>query len=251
MKILSSSILFDSTNLSSDLAGKSVRGGMATMGSQGVCFVLQMASTMVLARLLTPADFGLIAMVTVVVNFATMFKDAGLSMATVQKDKISHEQISTLFWINVLISVVLGLCVLAGSPLVAKFYGKPELTAVTAILSLSFILSGLSIQHATLLRRHMRFGNLAIVQIVSQVITLAVTILLALNGWRYWALVGGSLATALSTVVLTFIFCPWIPGRMQKGTGVRNMLKFGGHLTGFNFINYLGFRLLVAPVSSG
>jgi len=220
------------------LAEKSVRGGMATMGSQVIRFVLQMASTMVLARLLTPADYGLIGMVTVVVNFAQMFKDAGLSMATVQKDKISHEQISTLFWINVLISVVLGVCVLVGSPLVAAFYGKPELTAVTAVLSISFIISGLSIQHAALLRRHMRFGNLAIIHIAAQVITLVVTILLALYGWRYWALIGGSLTSAFAVVTLTFYFCPWLPGRMRKGTGVRDMLKFGGHLTGFNFINY-------------
>jgi len=231
-------ILFESGQLNHDLARKSVRGGMATMGSQGTQLVLQMISTMILARILTPSDYGFIGMVFVVINFATMFKDAGLSMATVQKDKISHEQISTLFWINVLISVTLGLCVLAGSPLVARFYGKPELTAVTAVLSVSFVLSGMSIQHTALLRRHMRFGSLAIVNIASQVITLAVTILLALAGWRYWALVGGSLATALSRVILTFFFCPWLPGKMQKGTGVRGMLKFGGHLTGFNFINY-------------
>ncbi len=233
---------FDTEYLKADLKGRSVRGGMATMGSQGVRFVLQMASTMVLARLLTPADYGLIGMVTVVVNFATMFKDAGLSMATVQKDKITHEQISTLFWINVLISVVLGLCVLLGSPLIARFYGKPELTAVTAVLSLSFILSGLSIQHAALLRRHMRFGSLASVQVVSQIITVTVTILLALYGWRYWALVGGSFTTALSTAALTFYFCPWMPRPMRKGTGVRDMLKFGGHLTGFNFINYFSYN---------
>ena len=243
MKRLHPDIIFESTHLSSNLAGKSVRGGMVTMGSQGVRFVLQMVSTMVLARLLTPADYGLIGMVSVVVAFATMFKDAGLSMATVQKDNISHEQISTLFWINVLISVVLGVCVLLGSPLVAAFYGKPELTAVTAILSISFIISGLSIQHAALLRRHMRFGNLAILQIVTQTITVVVTILLALYGWRYWALVGGSLTTAFATVILTFFFCPWIPGRMQKGTGIRDMLKFGGYLTGFNFLNFFSRNL--------
>jgi O-antigen/teichoic acid export membrane protein len=231
-------MLFESDHLSKDLAGKSVRGGMTTMGSQGIRFILQIASTAILARLLTPADFGLIGMVTIVVNFATMFKDAGLSMATVQKDEISHELISTLFWINVLISVALGLCVLVCAPLVSWFYGKPELTAITAVLSLSFIISGLGIQHTALLRRHMRFGRLAIIQIVAQCIMLAVTILLALNGWSYWALVGGSLATAISTVLMTLFLCPWIPGRMQKGTGMRNMLKFGGHLTGFEFINY-------------
>lgn len=216
---------------------------MTTMTAQVIKFVLITASTVVLARLLTPEDFGLIAMVTVVVNFAQMFKDAGLSMATVQKDRISHEQISTLFWINIIISAFLGVCVLAASPLAAKFYGRPELAAVTAVLSISFIISGLMIQHQALLRRHMKFGTLAIIQITSQIITLVVTIILALFGWRYWALVGGSISTALAGTILTLFLCPWIPGRMKKGTGVRDMLKFGGYLTGFNFINYFARNL--------
>src|SRR4030042_2541433 len=138
--------LFESNHLSCDLAQKSVRGGITHMTAQGVQFVLQIAGTMVLARLLTPNDYGLIGMVTVVVNFATMFKDAGLSMATVQKENISYEQISTLFWLNVLISAFLGLCVLVGSPMVAWFYGRPELTTVTAALSVSFLISGLTSQ---------------------------------------------------------------------------------------------------------
>ena len=238
MKRLNRDVIFKSDELSRNLAQKSIRGGMTTMTAQVIQFILRTAGTVVLARLLTPNDYGLIGMVTVVVGFAQMFKDAGLSMATVQKDNISHEQISTLFWINVIISLVLGVCVLVGSPLVATFYGKPELTSVTAMLSISFIISGLSIQHAALLRRHMRFGSLAIVNITAQVITLVVTILLALYGWRYWALVGGSLTTAFFTVILTFFFCPWMPGRMQRGTGIRDMLKFGGHLTGFNFLNF-------------
>ncbi|GKT08607.1 lipopolysaccharide biosynthesis protein [Desulforhabdus sp. TSK] len=230
--------LFQSGHLTRDLSRKSVRGGMVTLGSQAVQFLLRIASTVVLARLLTPVDYGLVGMVTVVVNFAAMFKTAGLSMATVQREEITHEQISTLFWLNVLISVGLGLCILAASPLIGWFYSKPELTTVTAALSLSFILSGLTIQHQALQRRHMRFGTLASIQIVSQIITLIVTIGLALLGWRYWALVGGTLANALAGSLLTFLFCPWIPGRMHRGTGVRNMLKFGGHVTAFNFINY-------------
>jgi len=243
MKRLTPDIIFESGHRSSDLAEKSIQGGVSIMLAQGIQFVLQVVGTIVLARLLIPADYGLIGMVTVVVNFAQMFKDAGLSMATVQKEKIAHEQISTLFWINVFISFFFGMCVLFGSPLVAGFYGKSELTTVTAVLSISFIISGLSIQHAALLRRHMHFVNIAIVQIFAQFITLAVTIVLALYGWRYWALVGGSLTTAFVTVALTFFFCPWIPGRMHKGVGVRDMLKFGGHLTGFNFINYFSRNL--------
>jgi len=211
---------------------------MTSMTAQVVQFGLNLAGTMVLARLLTPHDYGLVGMVTVVVHFAQMFKDAGLSMATVQRESISHQQISTLFWLNVLISTSIGLCVLASSPVVAWFYGKSELTAITAALSLSFFITGLTIQHQALLRRHMQFGSLAVIQIASYLGNLAVTIPLAFLGWRYWALVAGSIATALCTTTLTLVFCPWSPGWMKRGTGVRGMLKFGAHLTGFTFFDY-------------
>lgn len=239
MQRLSPKEIFTEGNISANIARKSFRGGVSTIGAQVVKMVLRIGATVILARLLTPADYGLIGMVTVVVNFAGMFKDAGLSMATVQKGQISHEQISNLFWINVLISAVLGVCVLLAAPLVTWFYGKSELTKITAVLSLSFVLSGLAIQHAALLRRHMRFGELAIIQIVSQFLSVVVTIILALYGFRYWALVGGILVGSLITLLLTYYFCPWVPGRIQKKSGTRNMLRFGGHLTGANFVGYL------------
>ena len=238
MERLKSEVLFGSGYAGHDLARRSVRGGIATLTSQGVQLVLRLAGTAVLARLLTPADYGLIGMVTAVVNIAEVFKDAGLSMATVQRDRISHEQTSTLFWLNVLISAFLGLCVLAGSPLVASLYGRPELAAVTAALAASFVISGLATQHQALLRRHMRFGDLAGIQIVSYGVSLVVTIVLACLGWRYWALVGGTVAQALAVTLLTFYACPWVPGRPRRGAGVRDMLGFGGYLTGFNVVNH-------------
>lgn len=238
LKRLSPSIAFDSSKLGDNLTFQSVRGSMTTMFSQVILFAIRIVGTVILARLLSPNDYGLVGMVTVIIVFAEMFKDAGLSLATVQRKEISHEQISTLFWLNVLISILLGLSVLASAPLIARFYGKPELTSVTAALSFSFIISGLTIQHHAMQQRHLRFGTLAGIQIATQIISLAVTILLAYFGWRYWALVVGMLTSALAGTLLTFFFFPWIPCRIHKGTGVRTMLKFGGHLTGFHFINY-------------
>lgn len=242
MKRIDQNILFQSSHLGQDLAGKSVRGGVATITAQGSQFVLNLVGTMVLARILTPADFGLIGMVMVVVNFAQLFKDAGLSMATIQRDQISHEQISTLFWLNCAVSILLALCILIASPLVAWFYNRPELTAVTALLSLSFIFSGLAIQHTALLRRHMRFWSLACIRVASLVVRLVVVISLALVGWRYWALAMGSIVGALSGTLLTYYFCPWKPSGIRKGTGVRDMLWFGGHMTGFQFFKYFSLN---------
>lgn len=235
---LETETLFESEHLSKDLGRKSVRGGVITMSAQGVSFAINLGRMMILARLLAPADFGIIGMVMVVVGFANMFKDAGLSMATVQKDKINEGQISTLFWCNVVLSVFLGLCVLLSSPLVALFYEKPELTAVTAALSISFLFSGSMIQHQALMRRHMAFKQLAYIQVVTQIFSLVVAAALAGLGWRYWALVGSTIALAVANMTMVFLYCSWIPKRPAKGTGIRDMLKFGGHLTAFNFLNY-------------
>ena len=109
------------------LKTQAARGGAVTAASQGITFVLNLGSTAVLARLLAPADFGLVAMVTALTGFLGMFKDMGLSAAVVQQPDVTHRQVSTLFWINLLACGVLGVVVAAGSPLVAWFYDEPRL----------------------------------------------------------------------------------------------------------------------------
>jgi PST family polysaccharide transporter len=235
--------VFDSAHRGKDLAKKSVRGGATTLAAQGVQFGLSLVNTMILARLLTPGDFGLIGMVVAITGFAEMFKNAGLSMATINKDHISHEQISALFWLNLAISLILGLCLLVGSPLVAMFYGRPELTAVTAVLSISFIISGLVIQHQALLNRHMMFSQLAILTVLLQLISMGVSIVFACLGWRYWALVAGMFVSTLVSVFLTYFFCPWMPGWIRKNSGAGRMLTFGGQLTAGNVSNYISMNM--------
>jgi PST family polysaccharide transporter len=248
MKTLRSDVIFSLHDGQCDLAHESVRGGLVTLTSQGVQFLLRTVGMVVLARLLTPSDFGLVAMVAVVVNFVQMFRDAGLSTVTIQRDRISPAQVSTLFWLNVLTSTILGLCILASAPLVSLFYGRPELTTLGAAMSVPVILGGLTIQHQAILRRHLRFGMLACIHMGSLFSSVTVTVLLAWAGWRVWALVAGMLAEALAGVILTFTVCPWLPGGMRRGTGARASLRFGGHLMGFSLANFLsrnGDNLLV------
>ncbi len=230
--------IFQSEHIGKDLAKKSIRGGSNALGAQAVIFALNLARIVVLARLLTPEDYGLVGMVMVIVAFANKFKSAGLNLATIQKEKITHDQISGLFWINALLSLVLGLCIVGIAPLVARFYGRFELTAVTAVLAISFFAQGLTVQHAALLKKHIFFSTIALTQIVSASASLAAAIILAWLGWQYWALVAGTLVSATVTLLLTFYFCPWRPGKFKRGSGIRDMLVFGGHITGFEFVNY-------------
>ncbi len=230
--------LFDSEYLKNDLKGRSIRGGAVTMTAQAVKFFLHMGSIVVLARLLTPQDFGMVAMVTAISGFVALFKDMGLSMATIQKAEINHSQVSTLFWINTAVSFVLALVLAMCAPIISRFYGEPRLKLITLVLSVTFIFSGLTVQHQALLRRQMRFSVLAVIQIVSMGISITTGIIMAWYGAGYWALVGMSFAISLSHAVLVWISCGWRPGLPARRTGILSMVKFGGHLTGFSVVNY-------------
>jgi PST family polysaccharide transporter len=240
---LDPSEIFKAVSQGEEFKDTVVTGSIALIFSQGSTVALSLISAVVLARLLTPYDFGIVGMVMVFINFLYLFKDIGLSHATIQRDEITNPQVSTLFWINGLISFFLGLILVATAPLVAKFYKTPELTAVMIMLAVVFVLEGFTIQHHALLRRHLKFTPLSIVEVTGRVSHLIVAIIMALMGFRYWSLVGGLLARVLILLLLTYIICPWIPGRMRKGTGVRSMLKFGAHLTTGHILSYLARNL--------
>ena len=140
-----------------ELKKKSMRGGVVTMVSQMITIAVQLVSTVVLARLLSPDDYGTIAMVIVVIAFAGLFRELGLSSAAIQKKGLTREQQSNLFWINLCLGAGLTIIVAAASPLVAQFYGKPELLNVTLALSASFFIGSLGTQHAAFLVREMLF----------------------------------------------------------------------------------------------
>jgi O-antigen/teichoic acid export membrane protein len=223
-----------------DLKARSVRGGAVTLSAQGAKFALQTLSTVLLARLLAPGEFGLIAMVVVVINFVALFKDFGLSFATVQRPEVTQSQISTLFWINALIGVCLsGMAALAG-PFVARFYAEPRLAAIMLMLAPTLLLSGLVAQHQALLSRQMRFTCIAVAEVGAMIVGIAVGISLALAGARYWALAGMTLSQSTAELLLVWTLCPWRPGWPTRGAGVRSLVAFGGHVTAGALLNYIG-----------
>src|SRR5438094_1349892 len=223
-------------HLLDNLKGRTISSGLITIAAQGIKFALNLASIMVLARLLTPRDFGLYAMVTTIMGYVVTFKDAGLSTATVQREGITHAQVSNLFWINVALSGALSLLLAAGSPLVAWFYREPRLVPITLILSSTFFLSGLTIQHTALLNRQMRFTALAFIQIASMLTGVIIGIGMAWLGYRYWALVFSNVVTIAVTVPLTWCAIPWRPQLPSRGTGTKSLVRFGTSMAGGGYI---------------
>ena len=234
---------FTTDHLKADIAGRTARGGLATIVSQGVKFIISTAATVVLARLLTPQDYGLIGMMAVIVNFVAMFKDLGLATATIQKEQIDDKQISTLFWFNLVLSFGVFLFTAAIAPAVSWFYGEARLTSITIVYGIGFVFGGLAVQHEALLRRQMRFLPLAIVEVTSLAVGIVVAVALALRGARYWALIFSQLSQALSYTIGVWIGCRWRPGLPVRYSGVRSMLVFGRNLTGFSVINYFSRNL--------
>ncbi|MEM9063987.1 MAG: lipopolysaccharide biosynthesis protein [Planctomycetota bacterium] len=230
---------FDTAHLEGDLRGRSARGGAMMFVGQITKFSVRMGSTMILARLLAPSDFGLVAAVTSVTGFVAIFKDAGLSHATVQKETVNHAQVSTLFWINVGLSLALTLVVAALSPVLATFYSDPRLVWITLAVAGTFSFAGVTVQHHALLRRQMRFRALAIIEAISFTGGALIGIAMAYAGLGYWSLLGISGGTALINAIAVWIACDWRPGPPKRGCGVGSMVKFGGHLSLATVMDYM------------
>lgn len=221
-----------------DLKRKSLRGGSVTVISQGISFVINLGSTILLARLLSPLEFGAVAMVTALTGFAGLFRDLGLSAAAVQKKDLSNAQQSNLFWLNVAMGLILTLVVAAASPLVGMFYGRPELTLLCLVTSLNFLIGSLTAQHSASMIRNMQFGRNATAMIGGNAVGLIVTILMALKGMSYWSLVWGGMVGGFCTSLMMVCLSPLHIVRPQRGTHIKNMLRFGANVTAFDFVNY-------------
>lgn len=221
------------------LGRDSLHSGVAFIAARGLNVFVQIGSTILLARLLSPQDYGLVAMVFALVGFAPMLIDLGTTDATVQRKSITHFDVSALFWLKVAIAGTLTLLLAGGSGFIASFYDEPELTGIALASCLTFIMSALSAQHFALMRRAMQFRRMAAIEILSNVISSVIAIAMALTGWGYWALVAKPILTTSVSAVGAWVSCPWLPGRPQITRPAVEMLRFGMGVTGFTMTDYL------------
>ncbi len=201
--------------------------------------IFQLASTIVLARLLSPHDFGIVAMVLALVGFAPLLIDLGTSEASVQKTHISRTEISTLFWLNISIGGALSILLAGGGSLIALIFGEPALTNIALVLSLTFITAAMSAQHYALMRRTMQFRRIAIIDISANVVGSIVSISMAMTDWGYWSLVAKPIVVSGLSAIGIWLSCPWVPGRPQVTPAVKKMVGLGLGVTGFTVTDTL------------
>jgi O-antigen/teichoic acid export membrane protein len=203
--------------------------------------LLTIASLSVLARILAPEDYGLMAIVTVILGFAGLFADIGINAAFVQRKDVTDEQRASLFWLNVFVSIVLALIVVGLSPIIAELYGEPRLAILISVSASVFILRALGQQVRMAAEKELKFRAVVTLELAAAFIGFFVAVLAALAGWGVLALVlSGVTAAAFSTLFFwLFISAGWRPALYLRVSDIRSLLRFGGALTADAIVNYI------------
>lgn len=221
-----------------DLKGRTVRAGLINVSARAVIFVIRILSLMILGRLLDPTDYGLVTMVTAFTGVLNMFGAFGLSQAAIQRDALSEAESTALFWLNLAFGGLLTLIGIAFAPMVSAFYNEPRLLPITMVIAVTFVITGAGVQHGVLLQRKMRFGVSAKIDISALLIGTVVSILMAMAGYEYWALVSMTITVPLATTAGLWLATGWVPGWPRMVTEIWPMLRFGGGTTLNGFLSY-------------
>jgi polysaccharide transporter, PST family len=221
-----------------ELRRLAVRGAAATVSASGLALAAQLVSTVILARLLTPADFGVVAMVTTFSLLVANFGFNGFTEAVIQFEEVDNYTASNLFWLNSGAGLLLAIAFMAAGSLLARFYGNPLVAKIAAGLSVGIFVAAVSVIHLALLKRAMSFAATSTNDVVGRVVNTAVSILLALRGWGYWALVAGIVAQQLSVTIGAWWLCRWIPSLPMRTGKTGAMVRFAGKVYGQFSVSY-------------
>ena len=221
-----------------ELRRLTVRGAGATMFAGGLGLVIQLCSTVILARILTPRDFGLVAMVTTFSLLLVNFGYNGLTEAIIQREDITHGLASNLFWISTGFGILFTVGFAAAGSLLARFYHDPNVIHVTEGISLTIFITSLSTVHLALLRRAMLFPWVSFNDICGRLVSVVLSIVLAWEGFGYWALVFGVVVVPVVTCAGAWILCRWTPGMPCRVPQTGPTLRFAVHTYSTFAVNY-------------
>lgn len=209
-----------------------------TVGLQIAKYTLNLTALIILARLLKPSDYGLIAMSTAAIGIAAVLGDFGLSLAALRAEELSTAQKNNLFWLNTGIGVISAGFVAAASPLIGIFFNNSVVGAITLALSITFLLNALAVQFKVDINRDSRFLALGLIDLIAQGIAVLAGVLAALFGWSYWALVVQQVVNAGGALIFSILLSRWRPGLPRRGVSLISHLRFGRDTLALQLANY-------------
>jgi PST family polysaccharide transporter len=203
------------------------KGGAVTLAGKATELVIQFVGTVVLARLLSPDDFGVFAMLTVFMGIGVVIRDFGMPTAALQAKRLSEQQASNVFWVTAVLSMAVAALLVLITPLIVALYDQPGLSLIAPAMAGVLLVNGLQAQYKVRLARQMRFPNIAVIAVVAQLAGLAAGTLAAVLGAGYWALVIQATTGATTTLVLSTAITRWLPMRPRRGHGSLPLLHTG------------------------
>ncbi len=228
-----------------DLKSSSAKGGLVSVVSQAGIFVLGLGSMMYLGRVLEVDDFGLAAMAYSVLLPVLEIRDAGMPAAMIQQKNLTRGQGTAMFWRNFKSQIIVSLAVALGAWPVAQFYGDDRLTIILLLFAFTIFFSGLTVLHRGLLRRQMRFGAVAKIELGAEFAGVAVACASAAMGAGYWALIYLQIASQLYRASAYWLSAGWVPGRPGSASGhdIQSMRSYSRNVTGTKLIEQLVGKL--------
>jgi len=201
--------------------------------SQGIRFVIGI----ILARLLVPEMFGLIAMLLIFITFGEIFVDSGFGTALIQKQKITEREICSVFYFNIFVGLIAAALLFFAAPVIAAFYNQPTLTPLTRLLSLIFIINSLGTIQSILLIKRVDFRSLAKLSTISNFISGIIGISLAVMGYGVWSLVIQQISAAVAKNFLYWFYSAWRPSLLFSINAIRQMLRFSLSILAIGILN--------------
>ena len=221
----------------SSLKQKTISGIIWSAVQRFGTMIISFVSNIVLARLLTPDDFGCIGLLAIFIVVANVFVNGGFAAALIQKPNPSKEDYSTVFIWNILVSMLFYLGLYLAAPYIAVFYSIPLLSAVLKVQGIILIINALSAIHLSVLRKNLQFKEMSIIQIIAISISVATAIVLALKGWGVWALVAQQLLNSAITTILLWFVCSWKPELFFSWRSFRQLFDYGAFLLLSDILN--------------
>jgi PST family polysaccharide transporter len=219
--------------------GTAARGLAFTGIAQAIRLAVGLGANVLLARLLLPQDFGIVAMVAPIVAFATLLQDLGFSQVVIQRERMTREQLSALFLTSSLISMLLAGILIALAHPIALFYREPRVEALVVAFSAVLVLSGIQAIPGALLSRNLRFGTSALIDTVATVLGFGAGVVFALMYHSYWALYVTPLVTMLTMAIAKLAACGWRPSRPSFEGDLRSIAGFSSGVSGTNILNFI------------
>lgn len=198
-----------------------------------------MLGVIVLARLLVPEDFGLVAMVVAIAGLGDVVRELGLGIAAIQARDLTVGQRDNLFWANTFLGCLIGVIFFGLSHLIADFYGDPRLVAITQCLAITFVFNGMAAQYRAGLQRDLKFVGVVAADVLSMAFGVVIAIVLSLRGFGYWSIVMQQVAQPVIGLLIVVVAARWLPGRIRRGQGTRSLLAVGWNVFVYHIFIYV------------